>query len=425
MDQRDLVMRAKRGDQDAFATLAGAAVARLDAAARLILRDGDLARDAVQDAMVRAWRDLPGLRDPDRFDAWLRKLTVNACIDVARRRRRRSIEVELTPILMPSIADDAAGIAEREQLDDALRRLDPEWRAIVVQHFFLGMPLAEIAAAMGIPVGTVKSRLHRSLQAMRSTISDAELDVDPRGRRAVRMSSSERYERRLPTLLEELSAPRTPDYFDDILGQVGRTRQRPGWTFPERWIPMSAVSERLAAAPRAPVRAIVFVALLILARRRGHRDHRGQPAAPGPGPVRGRRQRPHRVRRRRRRDPRRQHARWRHPPWSSPAPVTIGRSSRRTARGSSTCSSALRQLDIVVAASDGTSPVVLTIDPLVSIGHLGWTPDSRSVVVGRPTGQAPRVSTWRRLHASGRLRPGQPRRFQQQPHGPFPAARRR
>ena len=86
--------------------LAGAAVARLDAAARLILRDGDLARDAVQDAMVRAWRDLPGLRDPDRFDAWLRKLTVNACIDVARRRRRRSIEVELTPILMPSIADD-------------------------------------------------------------------------------------------------------------------------------------------------------------------------------------------------------------------------------------------------------------------------------------------------------------------------------
>ncbi len=180
MDQRDLVTRARQGDQDAFAVLAGAAVARLDAAARLILRDGDLARDAVQDAMVRAWRDLPGLRDPDRFDAWLRKLTVNACIDVARRRRRRSIEVELTPILMPSIADESAGVAEREQLDDALRRLDPEWRAIVVQHFFLGMPLAEISAAMGIPIGTVKSRLHRSLVAMRSTLSDADLDaIDP------------------------------------------------------------------------------------------------------------------------------------------------------------------------------------------------------------------------------------------------------
>ena len=303
MDQRDLVMRAKRGDQDAFATLAGAAVARLDAAARLILRDGDLARDAVQDAMVRAWRDLPGLRDPDRFDAWLRKLTVNACIDVARRRRRRSIEVELTPILMPSIADDSAGIAEREQLDDALRRLDPEWRAIVVQHFFLGMPLAEIAVAMGIPIGTVKSRLHRSLHAMRSTLSDADLDIDPVVRRAVRMSSADRYERRLPTLLEELSAPRTPEYFDDILGQVGRTRQRPGWTFPERWLPMSAVSERLAAAPRAPVRAIVFVALLVLAVVAAIAIIAGSQQHRVPAPVRACRERRHRVRRRQRRHP--------------------------------------------------------------------------------------------------------------------------
>jgi RNA polymerase sigma-70 factor, ECF subfamily len=179
VDQRGLVVRARRGDHDAFTALVDLTIARLDSAARLILRDPELARDAVQESFIRAWRDLPGLRDPDRFDAWLRKLTVNACIDAARRRRRRSIEVELTPILMPSIADDSAGIAEREQLDDALRRLDPEWRAIVVQHFFLGMPLAEIAVAMGIPVGTVKSRLHRSLQAMRSTLSDADLDIDP------------------------------------------------------------------------------------------------------------------------------------------------------------------------------------------------------------------------------------------------------
>ena len=105
MDQRDLVSRAQRGDKDAFALLAGVAVARLDSAARLILRDGELARDAVQDAMVRAWKDLPGLRDPDRFDAWLHRLTVNACLDVARRRRRRSIEVELTPLAMPSVGD--------------------------------------------------------------------------------------------------------------------------------------------------------------------------------------------------------------------------------------------------------------------------------------------------------------------------------
>ena len=98
MDQRGLVERAKRGDHDAFAELVDGRLARLDAAARLILRDAELARDAVQEALIRAWRDLPGLRDPDRFDAWLHRLTVNACLDLARRRRRRPMEVELTPI---------------------------------------------------------------------------------------------------------------------------------------------------------------------------------------------------------------------------------------------------------------------------------------------------------------------------------------
>ena len=95
------------------------------------------------------------------------------------------------------------------------------------------------------------------------------------------MSSSERYERRLPELLDELAAPRTPAYFDDILGQVGRTRQRPGWTFPERWLPMSAVSERLAAAPRVPLRAVVVAALLLLAARR--RPSPSSPAASSTG----------------------------------------------------------------------------------------------------------------------------------------------
>ena len=88
------------------------------------------------------------------------------------------------------------------------------------------------------------------------------------------MSSSERYERRLPELLDELAAPRTPAYFNDILGQVGRTRQRPGWTFPERWLPMSAVSDRLQAAPRVPLRAVAVAALILLAARGGDRRHR-------------------------------------------------------------------------------------------------------------------------------------------------------
>ena len=104
MDQRGLVERAGGGDHDAFEELVYHAVARLDAAARLILRDSELARDAVQDALMRAWRDLPGLRDPERFDAWLHRLTVNASLDLIRRRRRRVIEVELTPIHDQDIA---------------------------------------------------------------------------------------------------------------------------------------------------------------------------------------------------------------------------------------------------------------------------------------------------------------------------------
>ena len=170
MDQRRLVEQAQRGDHDAFATLAGAAIARLDAAARLILRDRELARDAVQDAMVRAWRDLPGLRDPERFDAWLRRLTVHACIDAARHRRRRPIEVELTVLHAPAVADSSGSVIDRDLLDRALRALEPEWRAVVVLHYYLGLPLPEVADALGIPLGTAKSRLHRSLGVMRTTV---------------------------------------------------------------------------------------------------------------------------------------------------------------------------------------------------------------------------------------------------------------
>ena len=170
MDQRDLVERAREGDHDAFAVLAGAAIARLDAAARLILRDRELARDAVQDAMMRAWRDLPGLRDPERFDAWLHRLTVHACIDAARHRRRRPIEVELNVLDSPTVADIASQVIDRDLLDRGLRALEPEWRAVVVMHYYLGMPLPEAARVLGIPLGTAKSRLHRSLGVLRSTV---------------------------------------------------------------------------------------------------------------------------------------------------------------------------------------------------------------------------------------------------------------
>jgi RNA polymerase sigma-70 factor (ECF subfamily) len=102
-------------------------------------------------------------------------LVVNACLDLIRRRKRRVMEVELSPLDMPTAADSAGSIADRQVLDDALARLDPGHRAVVALHYLLGMPLPDVAATLRIPLGTAKSRLHYALAAMRTTVaSDAE-----------------------------------------------------------------------------------------------------------------------------------------------------------------------------------------------------------------------------------------------------------
>lgn len=170
--QRDLVERAQQGDHDAFAVLAGSAIDRLDTAARLVLRDPERARDTVQETLVRAWRDLPGLRDPDRFDAWLHRLLVRACYDELRRARRRPIEVELTPIDHPSVADGASAMVQRDEIERAFRRLDVDQRVVVALHYYLDLPLSEVASALGVPVGTAKSRLHRGLAALRRSLGN-------------------------------------------------------------------------------------------------------------------------------------------------------------------------------------------------------------------------------------------------------------
>jgi RNA polymerase sigma factor (sigma-70 family) len=187
VDQRELVERAGRGDHDAFALLVRERIARLDAAARLILHDPELARDAVQEALVGAWRDLPGLRDPDRFDAWIHRITVRSCLSILRRRRRRVVEVELSPMADVPVGDTDSFIVDRDEVERALRRLAPDQRAVVVVHFFLGLPLPETAEVLGIPLGTAKSRLHRSLAAMRADLSIAsslEASELPRGQTA-------------------------------------------------------------------------------------------------------------------------------------------------------------------------------------------------------------------------------------------------
>jgi RNA polymerase sigma-70 factor (ECF subfamily) len=171
VDQRTLVEQARQGDHDAFATLVRERIARLDAAARLILRDAELARDAVQEALVRAWRDLPGLREPDRFDAWLHRLMTRSCIDAARTRRRRLLEISLTADDGPWIHDPSAAVADRDLIDRALGRLQPDARALVVLVHYLGLTVPDAAEALGIPLGTAKSRLSRTLLAMRATAS--------------------------------------------------------------------------------------------------------------------------------------------------------------------------------------------------------------------------------------------------------------
>ena len=172
---RELVEAAQRGDQEAFVDLMRTRADHLFAIAHRILRDVDRAEDAFQDALVIAWRDLRSLRDPDRLDAWLRRLFVNACLDHATRERRRIANLRVLPLDGPPAPDQLLAVGDRDQLERGFRRLPPQQRAILVLHHFVGYGLAEIAELLGIPPGTARSRLHNAHRAMR-----AALDADAR-----------------------------------------------------------------------------------------------------------------------------------------------------------------------------------------------------------------------------------------------------
>jgi len=174
--QTELVERARRGDREAFAVLAGGAVDRLYGIARLILRDTDLAEDATQEALVRAWRDLPTLRDVERFDAWLYRLIVRSCADVGRHRRRWRAEITVLPT-EPAESDRASELADRDLLERGLRRLSDAQQTILVLTYYVGLTPTEIADAIGIPVGTAKSRLHYAIDALRAALAADERSV--------------------------------------------------------------------------------------------------------------------------------------------------------------------------------------------------------------------------------------------------------
>lgn len=168
---RDLVVRAREGDRDAFSELATRSIGRLTAIARMILRDEYAAQDAVQEAFIEAWRSLPGLREPDKFDAWARRLLVRACFRTARRTKRVSAtEIRLTPADEPAIGGLERNVGIHDQLERGLARLSRDQRAVVVLVYYLDLPLADAAQAMGIPIGTTKSRLNRATQALRAAL---------------------------------------------------------------------------------------------------------------------------------------------------------------------------------------------------------------------------------------------------------------
>jgi RNA polymerase sigma-70 factor (ECF subfamily) len=167
---RDLVEAAQNGNEAAYVDLISVRSDRLFALAQRILRDVDRAEDALQDALVIAWRDLRGLRDPDRFDAWMHRLVVNVCIAQATRERRRTANLRVLPVDGPAAPDELLSIAERDALERGFRRLSPEQRAILAMRHFLGYAPSEIAETLGIPAGTARSRLHHAHRAMRAAL---------------------------------------------------------------------------------------------------------------------------------------------------------------------------------------------------------------------------------------------------------------
>jgi RNA polymerase sigma-70 factor (ECF subfamily) len=171
----ELVKRAQHGDREAFGLVAVDLATRFLAVSRRILRDIDLAEDATQQALVAIWRDLPQLRDAARFDAWSYRLLVRACYAEGRRTRAWSPNLRVLPADEPMETAELDAIIARDQLETAIRRLSVDHRTVLVLHHYADFPLERVAQILDVPIGTVYSRLHHAMRAMR-----AALDADER-----------------------------------------------------------------------------------------------------------------------------------------------------------------------------------------------------------------------------------------------------
>jgi RNA polymerase sigma-70 factor (ECF subfamily) len=181
---RRLVELAQHGDRAAYEDLATASASRLYRTAYRIVRDPDRADEAVQQTLVTMWRELPSLRDLDRFESWTYRLVVRFCLAEGRRSRRVGVREVPIDDMMPARGDDFADTDLRDQLQRALGELSLEHRTVVVLHHFSGLALGEIADVLGVPYGTVGSRLHHAMRALRASIAAAERVTPPGGRAA-------------------------------------------------------------------------------------------------------------------------------------------------------------------------------------------------------------------------------------------------
>lgn len=154
--------------EEAFRQLSARNVQSAYRLAWAILGDDCDAEDATQDAFTAAWRQRSTLREADRFDAWFGRILVNSCRDRLRKRTRTRGMIGGEPDGVSP--DDAHKSLERDELYTAVAGLDPDQRMVVMLRFWMDMTVDDIADRLGVPAGTVKSRLHRSMQRLRATL---------------------------------------------------------------------------------------------------------------------------------------------------------------------------------------------------------------------------------------------------------------